>query len=176
MTPSSDQSSSTPTPIDPDMHLTPTPQSTPTLPATPTMNTHSTNPQDQAQEMVNLKQIWSGVSFKRSNNETVSYVRIQVHPRTALAWNQVTQTPSLPISWEARTRHQRCRTHVRRGGMRRRARDVAARASGRVVPCGSHVVFADSRQRGFDSGRFAWNRVDSGRNSKKKKKKAERTV
>ena len=100
MTPSSDQSSSTPTPIDPDMRLTPTPQSTPTLPATPTMNTHSTTPQDQAQEMVNLKQIWSGVSFERSNDEIVSYVRIQVHPRTVLAWNQVTQTPSLPIRLE----------------------------------------------------------------------------
>ena len=76
MTPSSDQSSSTPTLIDPDMRLTPTPQSTPTLPATPTMNTHSTTPQDQAQEMVNLKQIWSGVSFERSNDEIMSYVRI----------------------------------------------------------------------------------------------------
>ena len=116
MTPSSDQSSSTPTPIDPDMRLTPTPQSTPTLPATPTMNTHSTTPQDQAQEMVNLKQIWSGVSFKRSNDEIVSYVRIQVHPRTALAWNQVTQTPSLPIRLEPPsqpTSYQMPRTHVR---------------------------------------------------------------
>ena len=129
MTPSSDQSFSTPAPIDPDLHLTPTPLSTSDSPCH-SHHEHPFNyPQDQAQEMVNLKQIWSGVSFEHSNDETVSYVRIQVHPRTALAWNQVTQTPSVPISWEARTWHQRCRTRVRRGGTRRRAGDAAARAS-----------------------------------------------
>nr|POE83261.1 hypothetical protein CFP56_65939 [Quercus suber] len=64
------------------------------------MNTHSSIPQDQAQEIVNLEQIGSGLSLGRSNDETVSYVQILVHPRTALAWNQVTQTPSLPTRVE----------------------------------------------------------------------------
>ena len=40
----------------------------------------------------------------------------------------------LLVIWEARTRHWRCRTRVRRGGTRRRAGDVAAHASGRVLP------------------------------------------
>ena len=116
MTPSSDQSFSTPAPIDPDLHLTPTPLSTSDSPCH-SHHEHPFNyPQDQAQEMVNLKQIWSGVSFEHSNDETVSYVRIQVHPRTALAWNQVTQTPSLPITLEPPsqpTPYQMPRTHVR---------------------------------------------------------------
>ena len=51
------------------------------------------------------------------------------------------------LTWEAWTRHRRCRTRVRRGGMRRRAGDAAARASGRVRPRGSHVVFTDARRR-----------------------------
>lgn len=44
MAPSSDQQSSTPTPTDPDLHQTPSHQSSPSLPATPTMHTHSTTP------------------------------------------------------------------------------------------------------------------------------------
>ena len=40
------------------------------------------------------------------------------------------------LTYEAQTRHQRCYTHVRRGGTRRRARDAAARASCRVLPHG----------------------------------------
>ena len=54
-------------------------------------------------------------------------------------------------------RHQRCHTCVRRGGTRRRAGDAAARASGRVVPRGSHMVFTDTSRR-------APNRADSGLN------------
>ena len=38
----------------------------------------------------------------------------------------------LSIYYEARTWHRRCRTRVGRGGTRRRTRDAATRASGRV--------------------------------------------
>ena len=47
-----------------------------------------------------LEQIWSGLSLGRSEDETVSYVCIPVHPRTAMAWSQVTQTSSLPMRLE----------------------------------------------------------------------------
>ena len=66
-------------------------------------------------------------------------------------------------SWEARTRHRRCRTRVRLGGTRRRAGDAAARASGRVGPRGSHVVFTDARRREPIRLRRAPTRADSGR-------------
>ena len=66
--------------------------------------------------------------------------------------------------WEARTRHRRCRTRVRRGGTRQRAGDAAARASGRVRPRGSHVVFTDASRYGFDARRREPIRADSGLN------------
>ena len=93
----------------------------------------------------------------------------------------------LVFNYEARTRHLRCRTRVGRGGTQRRARDAAAHVSGRVMPRGNVDFLADSRRCGFDSGRFALNRVDSGRigkyrpkrplrpKFKKKKKKRHRT-
>ena len=90
MAPSSDQSLSTPTPTDPDLQATPTYQNNPNLPPTPNMNSHTPNLHDQAREMEALEQIWSGLSLERSEEEMVSYVRIPVHPRTAMAWNQVT--------------------------------------------------------------------------------------
>ena len=65
--------------------------------------------------MATLEQIWSGLSLGCSKDETVSYVQIPVHPRTALAWNQVTQTPSLPMRLKPPpqpTPHQLPRTHV----------------------------------------------------------------
>ena len=68
------------------------------------------------------------------------------------------------ISYEARTRHQRCRTCVRRDGTRRRVGDAVARVSSRVPPRGFHVLFADLRRRGFNTGRFARNRADLGLN------------
>ena len=68
------------------------------------------------------------------------------------------------ISYEARTRHQRCRTRVRRGRTRRRVGDAA-------TPVSRHVDFmyfsptcADASQRGSDTGRFAQNQADSGLN------------
>ena len=95
------------------------------------------------------------------------------------------------LSWEARTRHRRCRTRVRHGGTWRRARDAAARASGHVGPRGSHVVFTDARRREpirlrraptrADSGRLGPESAGIGQNSrfrpkfKKKKKKKPRT-
>nr|POF21214.1 hypothetical protein CFP56_07010 [Quercus suber] len=97
---SSDQNSSAPTPIDPDLHFTPSPQSYLNIHIPHSMSTHSATPQDQAQQMELLEQIWSGLSLGRSDDETVNYVRIPVHPRAALVWNQVTQTPSLPMRLE----------------------------------------------------------------------------
>ena len=52
-----------------------------------------------------------------------------------------------PTRWDAATRRGRRCPRVRR-----------------VVPRGSHVVFANSRWHGFDSGRSARNRADSGLN------------
>ena len=69
--------------------------------------------------------------------------------------------------YEAWMRHQRCRTRVWRGRTQRRAGDAAARTSRRVMPRGFHVIFSDSRRRGFDSGRFARNQADSGLNRPK---------
>ena len=100
MAPLSDQISSTPTPTDLDLQATPTHPSNLNLPPTPTMNSHTPNLHEQAREMEALEQIWSGLSLECSKDETVSYVRIPVHPRTAMAWNQVTQTPSLPMRLE----------------------------------------------------------------------------
>ena len=60
-------------------------------------------------------------------------------------------------TWEARTRHRRCRTRVRRAG------DAAAHASGRVGPRGSHVRFFDARRREPIRLRGAPTRADSGR-------------
>ena len=97
MAPFSDQNSMTPTPTNPDLQHTSTSHFYPPLPNTPSMSTHSSNPHDHAQQMELLEQIWSGLSLSRSNDETVSYVRIPVHPRVAMVWNQVTQTPSLPM-------------------------------------------------------------------------------
>ena len=116
MAPSSDQSSSTPTPIDPDLQATPIHPNNPNLPPTLIMNSHTPNLYEQAREMEAFEQIWSGLSLERSEDETVSYVRISVHPRTTMAWNQVTQTPSLPMRLEPPpqpTPYQMPRTHAR---------------------------------------------------------------
>ena len=49
------------------------------------MNSHTPNLHEQAQEMEALEQIWSDLSLGRSEDETVSYVRIPVYPRTTMA-------------------------------------------------------------------------------------------
>ena len=116
MAPSSDQNSSTHTPTDPDLQATPTHQNNPNLQPTPTMNSHTPNLHNQAREMEELEQIWSGLSLERFEEETVSYVRILVHPQTAMAWNQVTQTPGLPMRLEPPpppNHYQMPRTHTR---------------------------------------------------------------
>ena len=97
---SSDQISSTPTPTNPDLHLSTKPQSNSHLLATPTMNNHTPSHPVHVQEMADLKQIWSGLSLEHLQEETVSFVRIPVHPQTAMLWNQVSQTPSLPLQLE----------------------------------------------------------------------------
>ena len=80
-----------------------------------------------------------------------------------LVWPSVLITTSIVFVWEARTRHRRCRTRVRRSGTRRCAGDSAARASGRVGPRGSHVVFTDARRREPTLLRRTPTQADSGR-------------
>ena len=118
MAPLSDQQSSTPTPTNPDLHQTPSHQNSPSLPTTPTMHTHSTTPPplNPAQEMAILQQIWNGLSLGCSNNETVSYVHIPVHPWATMALNEVAHTTSLPIRLEPPPQsnpYHMPRTHVR---------------------------------------------------------------
>ena len=61
--------------------------------------------------MENLEQLWSGLSLKHTLNETVSYVRIPVHPWTAMQWNQMTQTPSLPLRLDPPPHSNPSRSH-----------------------------------------------------------------
>ena len=84
MASSSDQTSPTTTPTDPDLHLSTTPQSNPHMAAPLTMSSHTHPPPTHAQAMEELEQIWSSLSLEHSQNETVSFVRIPVHPRTAM--------------------------------------------------------------------------------------------
>ena len=73
-------------------------------------------PLNQAQEMAILEQIWNGLSLGRSNNETVSYVHIPVHPWATMALNEVAHTTSLPIRLEPPPQsnpYHMPRTHVR---------------------------------------------------------------
>ena len=74
MAPSSDQHSLIATPTDPNLRQSPTPQSFPHIPATPTMNSQA--PRSEAHElmMVNLEQVWSGLSLEHSHDEMVSFV------------------------------------------------------------------------------------------------------
>ena len=64
------------------------------------MNSHTPSPLTHAQEMADLEQIWSGLSLEHLHDETMSFVRIPVHPRTTMLWNQVSQTPSLLLQLE----------------------------------------------------------------------------
>ena len=97
------------------MRQSPTPQNSPHTPANPTMNNQA--PPSQAHElmMANLEQVWSSLSLEHSQDELVSFVRISVHPRTAMVWNQVSQTPSLPLRVETPpqpTTHNRSRSNA----------------------------------------------------------------
>ena len=47
-----------------------------------------------------LEQLWSELSLEHTLERTVSYVRIPVHPRTVMQWNQMTQMPSLPLRFD----------------------------------------------------------------------------
>ena len=96
MTPSSDQLSSTATPTNPDMRQSPTPYNS----ANPNMTNQAPPLQAHELMMANLEQVWSSLSLEHSQDELVSFVRIPVHPRTAMVWNQVSQTPSLPLRVE----------------------------------------------------------------------------
>ena len=95
MAPSSDQQSTTPTLTDLNLRFTPTHTGELSHPPHPSMHMQSPPPNDQALVMENLEQIWSRLYL-----ENVSYVRIPIHPRVAMAWNQMTQTPSLPLRLE----------------------------------------------------------------------------
>ena len=116
MAPSSDQASTSPTPTDPDLRLTPTPQDTPPFSNIPLMHNHSPPLQAYEQEMENLGKLWSGLSLEQTLEGIVSYVRIPVHPRIAMNWNLATQTPSLPLRLDPPPHsnpHRSHRSHVR---------------------------------------------------------------
>lgn len=97
---SSDQQSTTPTPTDPDLHFTPTHIGGPSHPPHNSMYRQNSLPHDRTLVMENLEQLWSHLSIGNTNEENVSYVCIPVDPRAAIAWNQLTQTPSMPLRLE----------------------------------------------------------------------------
>ena len=116
MAPSSNQLSSTATPTDSNLHLSTTPQSNSHMAAPSTMNSNTPSPPTHAQEMADLEQIWSGLSLEHLHDETVSFVWIPIHPQTAMVWNQVSQSPSLPLRLEPPAQpppSYRPRSHVR---------------------------------------------------------------
>ncbi|KAK7856496.1 hypothetical protein CFP56_023104 [Quercus suber] len=78
----------------------------PRLPPHSSIHMQSPPPNDQALVMENLEQIWSRLYLENSNKENVSYVRIPVHPRVAMSWNQMTQTPNLPLRLEQPPQNQ----------------------------------------------------------------------
>ena len=94
---------------DPDLRRTPESPHSP--PHTPTLNTHSPTPRSFEQEMEMLEQLWSGLSLEHTLEGTVSYVRIPVHPRTAMQWNQMTQMPSLPLRLDPPPHSHPSRSH-----------------------------------------------------------------
>ena len=88
----------------------------------------------------------------------------------------------LVMVWDARTRLPGQRTRIRRGGMQQRGRDAADRAS--VPHCATWRFLnrANAAEIGADAAQIGPTRsvsaktAESGRNSKKKKKGAKRTV
>ena len=117
MGPSLNQASTTPTITDPDLRRTPESPHSP--PHTPTLNTHSPTPRSFEQEMEMLEQLWSGLSLEHTLEGTVSYVRIPVHPRTAMQWNQMTQMPSLPLRLDPPPHSHSTRSHQTHGRVHR---------------------------------------------------------
>ena len=109
MAPSSNQASTTPNKTNPDLRLTLESPNSP--PLTPSLNNHSPTPQTYEQEMEMLEQLWSGLSLEHTFEGTVSYVRIPVHPRAAMQWNQMTQTPSLPLRLDPPPHSHPSRSH-----------------------------------------------------------------
>ena len=79
----------------------------------------SSTPQSSQQEMEMLEQLWSGLSLKHTLKGTVSYVRIPVHPRTAMQWNQMTQVPSLPLRLDPPPHSHSTRSHRTHGRVHR---------------------------------------------------------
>lgn len=68
-----------------------------------------------------LNYLMSCLSIETSNNKEVKYVRIPIHPRTWVAWNQMTQTPSLPLRVDSTIHHcqrrnVKCHARARRVG------------------------------------------------------------
>ena len=100
------------------------------------------------------------------NGSCVSVLEFEITKNSPFSQLSFFSCFSFGVLWiyEARTRHQRCRTRVRCGRTRRRAEDAATRASGRVVPCVFHVLLADSCRCSSDSSRLARIWADSGLN------------
>ena len=133
MAPSSDENSTTPTPTDPDLQLSLSPMGSPHHPSLSPMPIQLSPPHNHPLPLDHLNQLMSCLSIKTTNNEEVTYVRIPIHPRTLVAWNQMTKTPILPL-WLDSSTHRR---HRRNGASRthplRLDSSISARLS--VDPC-----------------------------------------
>ena len=133
MAPSSDENSTTPTPTDPDLQLSLSPMGSPHHPSLSPMPIQLSPPHNHPLLLDHLNQLMSCLSIKTTNNEEVTYVRIPIHPRTLVAWNQMTKTPILPL-WLDSSTHRR---HRRNGASRthplRLDSSISARLS--VDPC-----------------------------------------
>ena len=116
MAPSSDQDSTTPTPTNSNLQLSLLPIQSPHHPSLNPMPMQLSLPHDHPLPLDHLNQLMSCLSIKTTNNKEVIYVRIPIHPRTLVAWNQITKTPSLPLRLDSSThcRHRRnFRGHAR---------------------------------------------------------------
>ena len=110
----------TPTPIDPDLQLSLSPMGSPHHPSLNPMPMQLSLPHDHPLPLDHLNQLMSCLSIKTTNNEEVTYVRIPIHPRTLVAWNQMTKTPSLP-HWLDSSTHRRHKRNFRGHARARRA-------------------------------------------------------
>ena len=102
---SSDQDSTTPTPTDSDLQLTLSPMVSPHHPFLNPMPMQLSLPHNQPLPLDHLNQLMSCLSIKTTNNKEVTYVRIPIHSRTLVAWNQMTKTPNLPLQLDSSTHH-----------------------------------------------------------------------
>ena len=115
------------------LQLSLSPMGSPHHPSLNPMPIQLSPPHDHPLPLDHLNQLMSCLSIKTTNNEEVTYVRIPIHPRTLVAWNQMTKTPILPL-WLDSSTHRR---HRRNGASRthplRLDSSISAKLS--VDPC-----------------------------------------